>query len=206
MSIPKIFLAVFLFLSFEVSAQADASPVALTEDTCIDEQDLNSEDIDISHCPVLPSEPAAAPLGNSGQMISLGAWELGQTADGATYKYGSLSEPNGTAPRVLEYGGGSSVVNEDNITCWAKGYYRLRKMLQNPPADYVKLRDHGFQVRFFQFQTDLRNGPTGFKEITSYMNHLVKWVTRIEPDGTCVQPTSEKFQKYLTGELTRRGL
>lgn len=206
MNIPKFFLAVLLYLSLEVRAQADAGPIAHTADTCIDGQNLNSDDIDISNCPVLPNEPAAAPLGDSGQMINLGAWELGQTADGATYKYGSLSEPNGTEPRVLSYGGGSSVVNEDNITCWAKGYYRLRKMLQQPPADYVKLRDHGFQVRFFQFQTDLRNGLTGFKEITSYMNHLVKWVTRIEPDGTCVQPTSEKFQKYLTGELTRRGL
>lgn len=206
MGFPKFFLAVFLLLSLVARAQGDSSRFVFTEENCIDGQDLNSADIDISNCPVLPNEPTPAPLGNSDQMINLGAWELGQTADGATYKYGSLSEPNGTEPRVLSYGGGSSVVNEDNITCWAKGYYRLRKMLQNPPADYVKLRDHGFQVRFFQFQTDLRNGPTGFKEITSYMNHLVKWVTRIEPDGTCVQPTSEKFQKYLTGELARRGL
>lgn len=206
MGFPKIFLITLLFLSLEVRAQADASPVIYTEDNCIDGQDLKSEDIDISHCPVLPSEPTSTPFGNTSQSIDLGAWELGQTAEGAAYKYGSLSEPNLTAPRVLSYAGGSSVVNEGNITCWAKGYYRLRKILQNPPADYVKLRDHGFQFRFFQFQTDLRNGPTGFKEITSYMNHLVKWVTRIEPDGTCVQPTSEKFQKYLTGELTRRGL
>lgn len=177
-----------------------------TEDNCIDGQDLDAEDIDISRCPAIPSEPAAAQLGNTGKMISLGAWEIGQTAEGEVYKYGSLSEP-GTNPRVLFYDeNGSTTVNEGNITCWAKGYYRLRKILQNPPADYVKLRDHGFQFRFFQFQTDLRNGPTGFKEITSYMDHLVKWVTRIEKDGTCVQPTSGKFQKYLTAELIRRKL
>ena len=207
MGLPKIFLAtLLLILSFETRAQLDVQQPVYNEDNCIDGQDLNAKDVDISHCPVLPSEPTSAPLGQTGQVIDLGAWELGQTADGAAYKYGSLSEPNGTEPRVLTYEDGSSVVNDGNITCWAKGYYRLRKILQNPPADYVKLRDHGFQVRFFQFQTDLRNGSTGFKEITSYMDHLVKWVTRIEPNGTCVQPTSAKFQKYLTGELTRRGI
>lgn len=206
MGLPKMLLAVFLLLSLESRAQLNSSEVVFNEDNCIDGQDLNAEDIDISNCPALPNLPAAAPLGQTGQMISLGAWELGQTADGATYKYGELSEPNLTEPRVLSYEGGSSVVNDENLTCWAKGYYRLRKTLQNPPADYVKLREAGFQVRFFQFQTDLRNGPTGFKEIASYMNHLVKWVTRIEADGTCVQPTAEKFQKYLTGELTKRGL
>ena len=206
MGFPKFFLTVLLLLSFQTRAQSDASAVVYTEDNCLDGQNLNSANVDISHCPVLPSEPTAAPLGTTGQAIDLGAWELGQTAEGSTYEYGALSEPNGTEPRVLLYEGGSSVVNEGNITCWAKGYYRLRKILQNPPADYVKLRDHGFQVRFFQFQTDLRNGPTGFKEITSYMDHLVKWVTRIEPDGTCVQPTLNKFQKYLTGEIKKRGL
>ncbi len=205
MGLPKILLVMLLFLSFETIAQVEAPEVVYTEDNCIDGQDLNSEDIDISHCPALPSEPASAALGKTDQIIDLGAWELGQTAEGAAYKYGSLSEPNGAQHRVLSYEDGSTVMNEGNITCWAKGYYRLRKILQNPPADYVKLRDHGFQVRFFQFQTDLRNGPTGFKEITSYMDHLVKWVTRIQPDGTCVQPTSGKFQKYLTGELSRRG-
>ncbi len=213
MGLPKIFLVVFLFLAFKIKAETvaapDASEVIFTEDNCIDGQDLNAKDVDISHCPALPSEPSSIALGgNKSQMIDLGAWELGQTSEGETYKYGSLSEPKGTEPRVLSFEevAGSSVVNDGNITCWAKGYYRLRKILQNPPEDYVKLRDHGFQVRFFQFQTDLRNGPTGFKEITSYMDHLVKWVTRIEKDGTCVQPTSNKFQKYLTSELTRRGL
>ena len=202
MTFSKILLVMLLALSFEISAQS----VVYTEDNCIDGQDLNAEDIDISHCPVLPNEPASAALGETGQTIDLGAWELGQTADGSVYKYGSLSDANGTEPRILSYGGGSSVVNDGNIVCWAKGYYRLREILQNPPADYVKLRDHGFQVRFFQFQTDLRNGTTGFKQITSYMDHLVKWVTVIQSDGTCVQPTSGRFQDYLTAELARRGL
>lgn len=212
MGIAKIFLVAVLFLSFEIKAQTSAPEApkpAYTEDNCLDGQDLDAADVNISHCPVLPGEPSSIALGgNTAQMIDLGAWELGQTADGQTYKYGSLSEPKGTEPRVLtfEENPGTAVVNDGNITCWAKGYYRLRKILQNPPADYVKLRDHGFQVRFFQFQTDLRNGPTGFKEITSYMDHLVKWVTRIEKDGTCVQPTLKKFQKYLTAELARRGL
>ncbi|WP_413289237.1 hypothetical protein [Bdellovibrio sp. HCB337] len=205
MSLPKIFLLALLSLSLQAGAQ-EAPPVVYNEDNCIDGQDLTAEDIDISRCPAIPAVPAPAPLGNSGQLVSLGAWELGQTAEGPVYKYGELSEPNGEEPRTLIYDGGTSVVNLGNLVCWAKGYYRLRKMLQNPPADYVKLRDAGFQVRFFQFQTDLRNGPTGFKEITSYMDHLVKWVTRIEPDGTCTQPTAGKFQTYLTNELVRRGL
>ncbi|MGZ3690665.1 MAG: hypothetical protein ACXVAX_04140 [Pseudobdellovibrio sp.] len=210
MNLLKIFTASLLLLSFEVRAQVAApqAPAVYNEDNCIDGQDLNSEDIDISKCPVLPAEPASAALGQTGQVIDLGAWELGQTAEGQTYEYGALSEPKGNEARVLtfEEDKGTTTVNDGNVTCWAKGYYRLRKILQNPPADYVKLHDHGFQFRFFQFQTDLRNGPTGFKVITSYMDHLVKWVTVIQPDGTCVQPTSSKFQTYLTGEIKRRGL
>jgi hypothetical protein len=206
MGFPKLFLVLAVSLTLAAAVQADVTPSAYTADNCIDGQDLSAEDIDISRCPALPSEPEPGTLGNSGQQISLGAWELGQTAAGEAYKYGSLSEPNGTEPRILNYDGGSTAVNEGNLSCWAKGYYRLREILQNPPADYIRLRNAGFQVRFFQFQTDLRNGPTGFREIASYRDHLIKWVTRIETDGTCVQPTLGKFQIYLTGELIRRGL
>jgi hypothetical protein len=207
MSLTKILMMVLLSVSLEAGAQTvPTAPVVSTADNCIDGQDLNAADVDISHCPVLPNDPASAAFGTTGQTIDLGAWEIGQTAEGTTYKYGSLSQAVGSAPRILAFEGGTTTVNEGNITCWAKGYYRLRKILQNPPADYVKLHDHGFQFRFFQFQTDLRNGTTGFKEITSYMDHLVKWVTRIERDGTCTQPTSDKFQTYLTGEIVRRGL
>jgi hypothetical protein len=205
MNFSKIFV-MCLVVSFQAFAQSEEPQIVYNEDNCLDGQNLNAEDVNISNCPALPAEPNSAQMGKTNQTIDLGAWELGQTTEGEAYKYGSLSEPNGTSPRTLFFEGGSSVVNEGNLECWAKGYYRLRKILQNPPADYVKLRDRGYQVRFFQFQTDLRNGPTGFKEITSYMDHLVKWVTRIEPDGTCVQPTLGKFQKYLKAELKRRGL
>lgn len=208
MNLLKVLFVAVLVLSVQANAKSRvrASKVVYTEDNCLDGQDLNVEDVDISKCPALPSEPTSVSLGRTGQTIDLGAWELGQTAEGEAYKYGTLSEVKGNQPRVLSFEGGSTTVNKDNLTCWAKGYYRLRKILQNPPEDYVILHDKGYQYRFFQFQTDLRNGPTGFKEITSYMDHLVKWVTRIEPNGTCVQPTTDKFQKYLKAELQRRGL
>jgi hypothetical protein len=167
---------------------------------------LNAEDVDLSKCPPVPGQPGSITLGGTEELVSLGAWEIGHTAEGKTYKYGSLSEPNGAAPRTLSYADGSSTVNEGNLSCWAKGYYRLRAILQNPPADYLKLRKAGFQARFFQFQTDERNGPTGYQDISSYEDHLVKWVTVIKPDGTCVQPTLARFQAYLTAELERRGL
>ena len=144
----KFLMSVLLVLSIQAGAQDSAPQIVFNEDNCIDGQDLNADDIDISNCPALPSEPADAPLGGTDKVINLGAWELGQTAEGETYKYGDLSPVNGTEPRVLSYEGGSTVVNDGNIECWAKGYYRLRKTLQNPPADYVKLRDAGFQVRF----------------------------------------------------------
>jgi hypothetical protein len=177
-------------------------------DNCIDGQDLNAEDIDISHCPAIPNTPNPVDLGVNGPAIDLGAWEIGTTAEGQNYKYGSLSTPKESELRTLTFaeGGGATHVNEANITCWAKGYYRLRKILENPPADYIKLYEHHFQVRFFQFQTDLRNGPTGFREISSYMDHLVKWVTVIQPDGSCNQPTLSEFQSYLANEVARRGL
>jgi hypothetical protein len=178
----------------------------ITEDNCLGDQDLNADDIDISQCPALPANTNSIALGDTEEQVSLGAYEIGQTAEGETYKYGSLSEPNANEPRTLSYEGGSTVLNDGNVTCFAKGYYRLRAILQNPPADYIKLRDAGFQKRFFQFQTDLRNGPTGYRKISSYMDHLVKWVTLIDEDGNCVQPTLGKFQSYLTAELERRGL
>lgn len=187
------FLALFSF-SFYANAQG------FTADNCIDGQSLYAEDIDVSNCPEIPSDPNSVALGNTRKMIDLGAWEIGTTAEGETYKYGLLYG------NVLSFDGGETTVNEDNITCWAKGYYRLRKILQNPPADYVKLHSAGFQVRFFQFQTDLRNGSTGYMQISSYMDHLVKWVTVIQEDGTCVQPTLRKFNAYLKAEIARRGL
>ena len=205
MNFPKIFLMALLTISMNASAQTNVNS-ALTADNCLDGQDLDAADVDISKCPVLPNYPQDVSFAGTEETIDLGAWELGQSADGATYVYGGLSDANGTEPRILSHGQGESVVNDVNLVCWAKGYYRLRKIMQNPPADYVKLKDAGFQGRFFQFQTDLRNGRTGFKEIASYMDHLVKWVTRVELDGTCTQPTNAKFQKYLTNELKKRGL
>jgi len=175
----------------------------ITADNCLGGQDMDAADVDVSACPALPELPDDAPLGSA--MVSLGAWEIGTTGDGDTYKYGSLGVTDGGG-RVLEFDGGSAVVNDENLRCWAKGYYRLRKILQNPPSEYVALRDAGFQVRFFQFQTDLRNGNTGYKRISSYMNHLVKWVTVISVTGDCQQPTLRAFREYATRELTRRSL
>ncbi|MFN0249266.1 MAG: hypothetical protein ACKV2T_20445 [Kofleriaceae bacterium] len=182
---------------------ADARPAGPPEDTCLDGQDMDGADVDLAACPPVPQSPQAAPM--RGQSISLGAWELGTTATGVTYVYGQLSAPT-TMPRILSYSGGSVAVNQENLDCWAKGYYRLRKMLQDPPAAYVALHEAGFQYRFFQFQTDLRNGTTGYKKISSFQDHLVKWVTVVETDGRCRQPTRAQFRDYSKAELARRGL
>ena len=162
---------------------------------------MDAADVDIKTCPALPDAPDTTMMGK--ETIELGAWEIGTTADGDTYKYGSLT---GTNPRKLKFDGGTVAVNDKNIECWAKGYYRLRKMLQTPPAEYVSLHKAGFQFRFFQFQTDLRNGSTGYKEISSFQDHLVKWVTVITAAGVCQQPTLSKFTAYAKEELTTRGL
>ena len=175
-----------------------------TADKCLDGQDMDAADINVSTCPAIPEIPEEALMGKA--KIGLGAWELGETADGDTYKYGTLSAPSGTKARTLEFDGGSVAVNKENLECWAKGYYRLRKILQDAPAEYVALHKAGFQYRFFQFQTDLRNGPTGFKAIASFEDHLVKWVTVITAQGVCQQPTLSKFKAYAKSELTKRGL
>ena len=173
-------------------------------DSCLDGQDLNAEHVDISACPSIPNYPERAEMAGRG-MVSLGAWELGTTSTGEYYKYGSLTSES-EEPRKLVYGGGEAEVDDVNLSCWAAGYYRLRAILQNPPSEYVALVEAGFQSRFFQFQTDLRNGPTGFMQISSYMDHLVKWVTVVDEDGTCIEPTLEKFTNYAASELSRRGL
>jgi hypothetical protein len=196
---------IFMTVFFQLNAMSQTENIIFNADNCIDGQDLYAEDIDVSNCPMIPNSPANAYLGDTSTSIGLGAWELGQTAEGAAYKYGSLSSPVG-GERTLSFSGGSTVVNEENLECWAKGYYRLRKILQDPPASYVTLHAANFQVRFFQFQTDLRNGSTGFKQISSYMDHLVKWVTVIDEDGVCIQPTLGRFEAYLENELDRRGL
>ena len=184
-------------------AKKDPAKATGTADDCLDGQDMDAADVDISKCPALPAAPASAPMG--AETISLGAWELGTTADGDTYKYGSLSKP-GTSPRVLSFDGGQVAVNDENVDCWAKGYYRLRKILQDPPKEYLALYKAGFQYRFFQFQTDLRNGATGYKSIASFQDHLVKWVTVISKTGQCQQPTYTKFKTYAAAELETRGL
>jgi hypothetical protein len=188
------------------AAPVDAGP-APTPDNCLDGQDMDAADVDISKCPPLPSAPGTVKL--AGKKIELGAWEIGTTSNGLNYAYGSLSAPN-TSPRVLNYAeptpAGMVPVNDGNVECWAKGYYRLRKILQAPPAEWVALKNAGFQFRFFQFQTDLRNGPTGFKAISSFQDHLVKWVTVINKAGVCQQPTFTKFKNYAKSELTKRNL
>lgn len=180
---------------------APTSTSKLAEDRCLDGQDMDGADVDLTKCPALPDAPEEAMMGT--KAIELGAWEIGTTADGDTYKYGSLT---GSNPRKLKFDGGTVAVNDKNIECWAKGYYRLRKMLQTPPAAYVALHKAGFQFRFFQFQTDLRNGSTGYKEISSFQDHLVKWVTVITAAGVCQQPTMSKFRAYAKDELKTRGL
>lgn len=181
-----------------------------TADDCLDGQDMDAPDVDISKCPPIPVLPEEAPMKGSKEDVSLGAWELGTTKDGDTNKYGSLSKPttDPKAPRTLKFmeGGGTTEVNDLNLECWAKGYYRLRKILQDPPAEYVALKDAGFQYRFFQFQTDLRNGATGYKGLASFQDHLVKWVTVISKTGQCQQPTLSKFKTYAAGELEVRGI
>ncbi len=194
----KIFILTFI-LSFAAISQT------LDADNCLEAQSLDALDININKCPDLPSIPESVSTDAFSGQIGLGAWELGTTAEGETYKYGELVDSG--ASNILEfYGGGSTEVNSLNISCWAKGYFRLRAILQNPPVEYIKLRNAGFQGRFFQFQTDLRNGRTGFKRISSYQDHLVKWVTVITEDGECIQPTFSKFQDYARSELKRRGL
>lgn len=190
----------------EADAGKDAATSSSTapEDRCLDGQDMDGADVDVSKCPPIPEIPDSVPFGKK-DAFSLGAWEIGTTANGATYKYGTLSAP-GTNPRVLTYEGGTAEVNDGNLDCWAKGYYRLRKILQAPPAEYVALRKAGFQFRFFQFQTDLRNGSTGYRGISSFQDHLVKWVTVISDKGVCQQPTLKKFREYSASELKRRGL
>jgi len=185
----------------------DPEPTSdLPEDRCLDGQDMDAADVDVSKCPAIPTAPESVPIGKDGKdEYELGAWEIGTTSTGETYKYGSLSAP-GTTPRILKFEGGTAEVNDKNLECWSKGYYRLRKMLQNPPAEYLALRKAGFQYRFFQFQSDLRNGPTGYKAISSFQDHLVKWVTVITKAGVCEQPTLTKFRDYAKGELTDRGI
>lgn len=188
----------------DAETTVDAGPTGTpTPDGCLDGQDMDAEDVDISLCPPIPNAPASAPM--NGKKIDLGAWEMGTLSNGETYKYGSLSAAT-TNPRMLKYDTGEIAVNDGNLTCWAKGYYRLRKMLQTPPAEYVALHAAGFQYRFFQFQSDLRNGATGYKAISSFEDHLVKWVTVIQKDGTCTQPTMAKFKDYAAKELKRRNL
>ena len=206
---PDTGVAVQVATDGSMQDEGDAAPSATpTADGCLIGQDMNAADVDISLCPALPSRAASAKM--KGASMDLGFWELGTTSDGQNYLYGSLSAP-GTDPRMLSYDNGPGhvgtvAVNALNVECWAKGYYRLRQILQAPPPAYVALKDAGFQYRFFQFQTDLRNGPTGFMQIASYQNHLVKWVTVIGKDGVCTQPTFSKFSNYATSELRRRKL
>jgi hypothetical protein len=185
-------------------ASTEPPPASMApEDRCLDGQDMDAPDVDISKCPPIPNAPAVVVYEKI--RFNLGAWEIGTTSTGDTYKYGSLSSAD-TDPRTLKYDTGSAPVNKENLECWAKGYYRLRRYLQKPPAEYMALYNAKFQVRFFQFQTDLRNGPTGYKKISSFEDHLVKWVTVVNAQGQCEQPTLTKFRDYAKAELKRRNL
>ena len=219
----KFFKCTVLVLSFALSSQAIAQEQPVyTADNCLEGQDLSAADVDISDCPKVPAYPDSAPV-NMGEgqtrTAGLGQWELEKTAEGATYVYGGLNDPD-ESPRTFSK---SEAADDVNIECWAKGYYRLRAILQNPPASYVKLSsqrdENGNRIlgRFFQYQVDKRVGATGFaKGVRSYGDGLVKWVTIIKPTGendqdgnpiyTCDQTTYEEFDEYAKRELNRRGI
>lgn len=171
-------------------------------ETCLDGQDLDSAEMDISQCPQLPSSPDSSVLGIGGERIRLGAWELNMSNEGDTFVIGSIGEHDEETDTWTF--AGRTDVDEANITCWAKGYYRLRKILQDPPAAYVRLSEAGFQGSFFQFQTDKRKPGWGYPGISSYKDHLVKWVTIVEADGSCSPPTLQEFADYAAAELERR--
>lgn len=209
----KFFKRIALVLLFVFSNHAiaqDQGEVEYTADNCLEGQDLSAADVDISNCPAVPVYPESAPVTvgeNQTREASLGAWELEKTAEGDTYAIGSFNSPD-EAPRTFSE---SEAADEKNIECWAKGYYRLRAILQNPPASYVNLSEAGYQKSFFQYQVDKRVGATGFaKGVKSYGDSLVKWVTIIEKDENgdyvCNQTTSKEFDDYAKRELNRRGL
>src|SRR5262245_44815101 len=74
--------------------------VMSTADDCLAGQDMNADDVDIARCPALPEYPEDVLLGT--EPVSLGAWEIGTTANGDTYKYGSLTSSDG-GPMVLNF-------------------------------------------------------------------------------------------------------
>jgi hypothetical protein len=193
-------------MSFDENKADDVDAVDEVDaaEHCLDGQDIDSSEVDISGCPELPRSPDSASLGIDGERVGLGAWELNMSNEGDTFVIGSIGEHDPDSDTWTF--AGRTQVDEANITCWAKGYYRLRKILQDPPADYVTLSEAGFQGSFFQFQTDKRKPGWGYPGISSYKDHLVKWVTIVEDDGSCSPPTLQEFKDYAAGEVARRGL
>ena len=191
-------------------ANNDNAPVvtpALTADNCIEGQDLNASDVDVTDCPSLPRSPqrATMKMDDSGttRNVSTGGWEMEvtQKEDGEydSYVIAGMNDPTQTP--IWD---GAAHADMINYNCWSKGYHRLRALLQDPPQSYINLVNEGFYGSFYQYQVDRRIGATGFANgLTPYGDHLIKWVTTVERDGTCTQPTYSQFDQFAQALLRR---
>ena len=131
--------------------------------------DLDIRDFDASEFPETPESPEVPPeVAKFGINPSIGGYEVWPG-----YKIMDLStwKAQDTQQGPFEIG---------LAECFRKSYWRLYKILQNPPSEYLKMvKDHDGPSNFYVFINDVRNGnPSAawHDKLVNYQNNIVKWL------------------------------
>ena len=131
--------------------------------------DLDVRDFDASDFPETPERPVAPPeVAQFGISPYIGGYEVWPG-----YKIMGLStwKTQDTQQAPFEIG---------LADCFRKSYWRLYKILQNPPSEYLKMvKDHDGPSDFYVFINDVRKGNPNaawHDKLVNFQNSIVKWL------------------------------
>jgi hypothetical protein len=90
--------------------------------------------------------------------------------------------------------------------CMAAGTRELAKILQDPPASLLQLREQHDITSFFNWNNDYtgaqRDGMARLRKLWLYESSLIKWISETNTDGSCLIPTREELDQFATQCLT----
>lgn len=84
--------------------------------------------------------------------------------------------------------------------CMAMAARELHKILQNPPASLLRLKEERRISSFFNWNNDYtgaeRDGMGGHRKLWLYNGSLIKWISETNTDGRCRIPSKTDLDRF----------